>query len=316
MKKKILYGFIIGVGILFSLRMGMALGAYIRGDTGHLAPLGRRVYIPESKTPGPERQSTIEFILNENNSQMLKAYDTIEDQRWADLADNEYSADYVKNYSYKNATVMLSYKKEASSFTGRLEAKGLKPNFVYQIKLMGDYKKDERAFEIIGNLGRWRLPGKATNFNDKDYYLYPEKQKHLIRSYILFDYLLTDKNGNAARDFSLDSTLHVLWLYNQNTTKLKSDCHPVTIDASDSSIYAEPVNVTINEEIWCERERRRYKTADFIPWFPNGNYQARLMLTEESWHSKGDIGGWWSSVMELPVEFTIANSKWMKEKDD
>ena len=188
----------------------------------------------------------------------------------------------------------------------RQTSRRLKPNFAYQLKLMGDF--DDRAgFERIGKLGRWRLPGQQTNYTDRDYYGFSDKAA--VEAYILFDFIITDRAGNAVRNFALDSSLHVLW----NAVRQSYDKEPVSpermvrvlVDAADPWIYARPKLDVSTEEIWAEREHARYRHENSVIQLPPGNYRAVLALTEESMHSLDRDGGYWATAFTVPIKFEI-----------
>ena len=58
--------------------------------------------------------------------------------RWLDIADQEYSPAFRETFKYADASVTVEYLKTADTFRGKLSAKNLKPNFAYQVKLVGE----------------------------------------------------------------------------------------------------------------------------------------------------------------------------------
>lgn len=264
--------------------------------------------IPDSRLPGPPRQEKLTFELTDSAARMIGRDDPA-NERWCDIAGNFYTADFVSPFSYaarpgRAPEVRVHVEAVAETFCGRLEARGLKPNFAYQMKLRGDFVHDRRGFEAIGRAGRWRLPGDATNYTDDDYENCAEKQD--VEAYILFDFVVTDAEGDAIREFALDSTLHVLWNgYRQGGPDDNRDLVVVTVDASSSETYARPKAGISYEFLWAERERIRYSETDELIRLPSGTYKAELVLTEESFHSTDSDGGWWATAMRLPVEFEI-----------
>jgi len=265
--------------------------------------------IPLSKLPGPGgRLDRIEFSLGETNAVVMTGMDDAANERWADVAGNFYSESFVAGFSYERAgpdapTVLVQVDREAPTLRGRLEARGLKPNFAYQIKLRGIYEHQE-SFERIGFAGRWRLPGIGTNYTDKDYENNVEPGR--VEAYLLFDYFVTDANGNAARDFELDSCLHVLWNGSRQRANVPiSDLVIAIVDASNPETYARPKDSLKVEALWAERERLRYRTPGQELFLPAGEYKAELVLTEESFHSRDNDGGWWATVYRGPIEFTL-----------
>ena len=263
---------------------------------------------PVSILPGPERSwSRPKFILNEKNSILMKGRNDPLDERWCDMADNIYSHHFISTFSYQSKekgapTVRLYVKPRGETLSGRLEARGLKPNFAYQVKLRGVFEHLEN-YETIGFLGRWRLPGRPTNYTDLQYAQYP--QKGCVEAYILFDYFATDAQGNAVREFALDSSLHVLWKHSQRRDAQSEDLLPVIIDAANARTYEHPRQQPAVEFLWAEREHARYRSANQVIRLPSGRYNAELVLTEESFHSLQSHGGYWATIFSCPITFVI-----------
>lgn len=261
--------------------------------------------------PGPSRSESIVFELNANNAFSMVGHDDTKLERWADIAGNYYAPEFINGFSYQHAgndgpQVWVRINRRGPVLEGRIEVRRLKPNFAYQLKLMGDF--DDRAgFERIGKLGRWRLPGQQTNYTDRDYYGFSDKAA--VEAYILFDFIITDRAGNAVRNFALDSSLHVLW----NAVRQSYDKEPVSpermvrvlVDAADPWIYARPKLDVSTEEIWAEREHARYRHENSVIQLPPGNYRAVLALTEESMHSLDRDGGYWATAFTVPIKFEI-----------
>ncbi len=295
---------------------GIAAGAWMRDwlqvfwrRSGGLV-FGRQE-IPIAKLPGPPRLEAMEFRLDRGNAGAMSGSDDPENERWSDIAGNYYGSFFARNFSYGKPAdeggpeVLVALEPEGPTLRGRLEAQRLKPNFAYQLKLVGDFASDRAGFEVIGGLGRWRLPGLGTNYTDEDYAAYPDKAA--VSAYILFDFFITDATGSAVRDFALDSSLHVLWNTRQrsNGVDQEKDVLWVAVDASGDD-YMLPKAEAVIEGVWAERERSRYATPGQLTTLPPGSYRARLELTEESFHSRDADGGWWGTVMSLPVGFSIA----------
>ncbi|MDP7743030.1 MAG: hypothetical protein QGF67_16445 [Lentisphaeria bacterium] len=267
--------------------------------------------IPVSKLPGPPRQTGTVFLLDEPGAAAPMTGIDDEDQRWADVAGNYYTGAFIEAFSYEAAgtagpQVRVRYKRRGPTCEGRLEARRLKPNFAYQLKLQGDFRNRER-YETIGRLGRWRLPGKKTNYIDRDYDEYPESAKGDVEAYILFDFFVTDGDGNAVREFSLDSSLHVLWnaIRQHSGGVPRADQVEVAVFAGNPAYYGKIKSRGTREFIWAEREAARYTAADQLIRLPPGKYEAFLALTEESFHAIDRDGGHWATVMRLPVSFEI-----------
>ncbi|KKK57897.1 hypothetical protein LCGC14_3049870 [marine sediment metagenome] len=75
--------------------------------------------------------------------------------RWLDVADQAYSQDFQDSYDYTQADVEVTYRSKRGIFQGTLNAGSLKPNFAYQLKLVGYPDIDWGANERIGLAGRW-----------------------------------------------------------------------------------------------------------------------------------------------------------------
>ena len=300
----VLLGFA-GVGVVVTIRYGRGrLGAASR------ARIRQLVRMPMSKLPGPPRQhDVVPFTLGQNDSALMTGMDDVENERWCDVAGNFYSSAFVDRFSYerpgqRGPRVRIRIEPHAPTLRGRLEAQGLKPNFAYQIKLRG-LPAHRANFEAIGHVGRWRLPGPGTNYTDDDYRTYPNKEA--VEAYILFDYFVTDHNGDAVREFELDSSLHVLWRasYRYAEAVHFEDMVPLTMDVGNAEVYAKPKTEPANEWIWAEREYTRYRDADDVMRLPPGHYEAELVLTEESFHAREKDGGYWATVYLCPINFTV-----------
>jgi len=272
-------------------------------------PPARFAHVQASRLPGPPRDEDLAFVLTAENSQAMAGRDCPGQERWCDAAGNFYSKAFFESFSYENPTekgpaASVRIEKKAPTFRGRLEVRGLKPNFAYQMKLRGDFRFREN-FEAIGRLGRWRLPGKETNYSDDDYEEFPDKNQ--VEAYVLFDFFVTDKQGCAVRQFALDSSLHVLWnVFRQARGAPSKDVLAVIVDASDPTVYLAPKRNASIELIWGEHESSRYRRSDRAIRLPPGPYHAEFVLVEETFHSSDNDGGWWPTVFRLPVEFEIA----------
>lgn len=267
--------------------------------------------LPLSRLPGPPRDEPLEFVLKPGAAAAMQGVDDPGNERWSDLAGNHYASAFCAGFSYARPVanggpqVLVRLHSPGPTLAGRLEARGLKPNFAYQLKLRGDRRRDAHAFEAIGRSGRWRLPGRETNYSDADYEACPDKDA--VEAYLLFDFFVTDATGAAVREFAADSSLHVLWNAARQRASGVPESHrlEVVVHASDPAVYARPKRTATIEYLWAEHEHRRYGNARERITLPPGSYQASLVLTEESFHSTERDGGWWATVMSLPVDFTI-----------
>ncbi len=307
------------VGLLLVVLLGLA-GIGVAAVAGWYREYGHRnrsaevrnpvaVRIPISKRPGTRHGSDPHsFVLSAANARKMNGADDPGNERWCDVAGNYYSSVFQADFSYeqacrRNPEVLVRIETPGETFQGRIEARRLKPNFAYQIKLRGVYR-DRSSFETIGRLGRWRLPGRETNYSDQDYREFPDKSA--VEAYILFDYFVTDRNGNAVKEFALDSSLHVLWNGSRQAgAPEREDLSPVVVAANDPEVYSRPKRGTTVEWLWAEREGVRYRDRDQVIRLPPGDYQAELVLTEESFHARDNDGGFWATVYSQPVTFTI-----------
>ncbi len=284
-----------------------------------LAPrLARRVAQPDlpaaagrpvkAEPPAADR----DYRLDSTNSEAMRGRDDPEHERWLDVAGNAYGSEFGRNFSYAGGKrfspcVRVRYERRGGSFRGRIEATGLKPNFAYQMKLRGDCARDRAAFERIGYAGRWRLPGPGTNYGDEDYRAYPYPAR--VEAYILFDYFVTDARGCAAKEFDLNSTLHVLFnaRFQGLGSYMDSPISRFVVDASSPDSYARPKPGPTAQFLWAQVEYAPGRGAVGQVRLPPGRYRADLALTEESFHAYGD-GGFWATVMTVPVDFEVVST--------
>ena len=253
------------------------------------------------------------------------------DYRWLDVANQQYSSYYMSNYTYEQAQVTLSYPVRDLVFNGTLTATNLKPNFAYQVKLIGE--PGTEANERIGLVGRWwqeewngttwvngqnlndKGDGSSPNPNDEAYFdrrdmpdpTSPTGLKYKFTGYLVLDYFITDENGEVELAFEADSSYHVLWKTTQRTwTSSDGPVKSTTFDADDAGAYEDsggddfPVQI---ESIYGEWERLPVGGVFLAP----GDYQAEFVLTEESFHgSGGTYAGNWAQAISQDVAFTVA----------
>lgn len=244
----------------------------------------------------------------------MKGIDVRGYERFHDVANNAFSRSVVSTFSYtdperERPDVTVTYLRKAETFIGHISAKGLKPNFAYQLKLQGNYQADPAGHERIGYLGRWRFPGRGTNYTDQQYRNAWDPAD--VESYILFDFFVTDHNGNTEKDFYLDSTLHVLFNETYQRKNRKQDSLPlrVRLAATQSDIYVNPKAEVPVQAIYAETEagsNRQQRPQIGEAFLPKGRYQADLVLVEETFHGYGyGDTGYWPTVMSAPVSFRI-----------
>lgn len=222
--------------------------------------------------------------------------------RWKDIAANRYDPAYQDTYRYAGAEVTLAYETCSQvRFAGLIAATNLKPNFAYQLKLVGKPTSiwgeggDDQANENIGWTGRWwRVQPNPGNASDADYEAHRDDPDYVYEGYLVFDFCVTDTLGNLALEFLADSSYHVLWWSGQRTPQ---PCDgPIrwhtAIGHAEDPAYTEDVGPTA-VGVYAEIERDCTGTSRLPP----GHYNCRLLMTEESFHQSDDNDGWWASAM-------------------
>lgn len=230
--------------------------------------------------------------------------------RWSDIAGNAYAQSYVDDYGYDDATVTVTYETTGEpTLVGHLSAAGLKPNFAYQIKIVGKPTGlftaaeggDDAANERIGYAGRWwEVAPSSGNRTDSYYETYKDDPAYIFEAYLLFDFFLTDRFGAAEVDFALDSSYHVLFWDTQRTqgacdNPLKTSL--VSGAAADPAYSQDIATETIG--VYPQIER----LCDGQTALPVGTYSCRFLLTEESFHT-GD-GNWAPAMICDDIVFDV-----------
>ena len=248
------------------------------------------------------------------------------DERWMDIADQVYSSSYQESYDYSQATVSIRYSIVGETLSGILVAQNLKPNFAYQLKLVGTPGTVDNEF--IGFAGRWwqeewdgstwvngqnlndKGDGSSPNPND-DIYLArksitdstsPTGLHYRYTGYLLLGYFITDSNGDATVYFETGSSYHVLWKTGQRTPV--ADDGPIETstfdpDGSEPAYDVDYSSQTIS--VFGEWERLPMGSVDLAI----GNYDCQMALTEESFHGTGTLEGNWAAVMAADISFNI-----------
>ncbi len=233
--------------------------------------------------------------------------------RWMDVADNLYSSSYRSGFTYAGAAVSLTYNDNANTFSGTLTAAGLKPNFAYQMKLVGKPESlwvagngDNWTNEKLGYAGRWwRNVPNPGNSSDADYNQHKGDSGYIYQGYLLFDFFTTDQQGNATVNFAADSSFHVLWATPGSTgygTGHQSRDSKDSIIRNYSFTASPVINSTAydtdygsaNVGIYAQWEPGRALPGGLV--LPTGDYNAQFILTEESFHQSG-LGGNWAGAM-------------------
>jgi hypothetical protein len=106
-----------------------------------------------------------------------------------DIADNLYSSTYQSSFTYTQPLVTISFSNTSSTFSGTLTATGLKPNFAYQMKLVGNADMDDWSNEQLGYAGRWwRVQPNPGNSNDTDYDNNKDDPNYIYQGYLFFGF--------------------------------------------------------------------------------------------------------------------------------
>jgi hypothetical protein len=232
--------------------------------------------------------------------------------RWMGIADFLYSTGYQSFFNYEQPAVKLSFCSISSTFEGTLAASGLKPNFAYQVKLVGKPTKvwgaggDDWANEQIGYAGRWwRSQPNPGNADDADYEAHKDDPSYIYEGYLLFDFFVTNEQGSANVNFFADSSFHVLWATHDSTNDGTGHRDPHAEDGpvryteftasplTNPDAYATDYG-SARVGIYAEWEPDRALPGQLV--LPSGPYNCQFVLTEESFHQTG-LGGFWAGAM-------------------
>ncbi len=240
-------------------------------------------------------------------------------ERWLDINNNPFNA-WLTNgqpnggFSYGNAQVQLTFDGAPAVpyFVGHIRASGLKPNFSYQLKLVGKPERGTRGWgtlgddlsnERIGKAGRWWCDSShasQTNFDDAHFYRYykyaPPGREHNIYGYHYMGEFVTDGKGNADVDISGQYSYHITWASWQNGIRdTLFGTFPVRGGAlSDGSFYGYGSSAP-NDRVTLYYEYEASRPKEVI--LPSGNYKCRFVLTEETFHNTSYLGGYWKGVL-------------------
>jgi hypothetical protein len=245
--------------------------------------------------------------------------------RWLDVANQPYSTTYRTSYNYTQATVTVTYYTQGNTLYGTLNAINLKPNFAYQLKLVGT--PDTIANEKIGLAGRWwqeewngtawtngqnlnsKGNGSSPNPNDLIYYskrdisdiTSPTGLHYKFTGYLLFDYFITDEQGSATIPFETGSCYHVLWKTTQRTHTADDGFIITTTFTATTASPAYDTNYSQQTiDIFGEWERLPIGGVSLLP----AEYTTQLILTEESFHGDGgQYAGNWAGAMAAIIQF-------------
>jgi hypothetical protein len=248
------------------------------------------------------------------------------DERWEDVANNEYSGTFQETYDYSQATVSIQYSQIAQKLAGSLTAQNLKPNFAYQLKIVGTPGTDEN--ERIGYAGRWwqeewngaawvngrnlnsKGDGSSPNPNDEVYderksiadVTSPTGLHYRYTGYLVFDYFITDIDGDATVYFETGSCYHVLWKTDQRSpVAVDGPLKTATFDPDVSEPAYDVDYPSQTVSVFGEWERLPMGSVDLA----SGTYNCQMILTEESFHGTEPLDGNWASTMATDISFTI-----------
>lgn len=232
--------------------------------------------------------------------------------RFLDIDDNAFSSAYRSGFRYAGKSVSLTWETRPAGkvFRGRLRATGLKPNFAYQLKLIGKPVKgprgwgaqgDDAANEAIGRAGRWWNDTTQANALDAEYSARYKNQTpgaaDTVYGYLFMGVLVTDASGNLDAPFVGDKSYHITWQDKQDygLRQVEAGSFPV----GGGTAYA-PALATYPVKLWYEWEFGRSRRVQL----PAGSYNCRFLLTEESFHNNfggvyasSPIGGFYQSVL-------------------
>ena len=229
--------------------------------------------------------------------------------RWRDSLGQPYSDAFRKSFDYKDAEVDVRFPRRAPLFEGAISARKLKPNFTYQIKLVGlppsqwGDKGHVASNRALGDAGRWWRPGPT---GGNAYFFDEEKDTEGMEGYLVFGYFVTDAEGKAEVTFRADSSFHVLWKTSQ-WPRDKDDSPP-----TQHKVVAEAGGLGYDRSfppgefaLYAEAQTGRPPIGR-VRLAP-GDYRCFFLLTEESFHDyTNDDGGDWAAALAALIEFAIA----------
>jgi len=254
--------------------------------------------------------------------------------RARDIANNDYAPrfftaaadpDYTAS-DYSLADIAITYQRTGILFEGHLEASGLKPNFAYQVKLVGMPTRefgtagDDLSNENIGYAGRWYRVG-GGNANDAAY----EACKNdpgctdIYEGYLVFDFFITDRFGQATYDFLADQSLHVLFRDCPPERPLTGCGNPGGLPTLYQNVIAKGFTGWGYDQDYQTWNFGVYGQIERTPpqaYLADGEYRCRFLLTEESFHESGIGGNWASTVGEAGIHFWINQTAGLRDCED
>lgn len=254
--------------------------------------------------------------------------------RERDIANNLFAAGFGNAFDYGRASVTLSYARTAASyFRGHLAARGLKPNFAYQLKLAGkpvsgnrgtgtasSYVEADSLFpgarpilhtvrdvggkalpvngddwtnQQLGYAGRWWDDTNPPSTNLDDAYFQANYPRHTVYGYIFMGDFVTDAAGSADVDIAADHSYHITWQDAQTGAK-EAEFGTFSV-GSTAPFYGYGRAIPSRAiKLWYEYEPSRARSVVLAP----GTYHCRLLVTEEAFHGAGGSGGGiWKTVL-------------------
>jgi len=250
--------------------------------------------------------------------------------RWRDIGNNAFSSAFRAGFSYQSGSVVLTYPRspDAKTFSAHISARGLKPNFAYQLKLAGKPVSgpqgwgtahsyisastngsgatpvshdvagtpvggDDWTNQQLGYAGRWWDDTNAPFTNLDNAYFQANYPNHTVYGYLFLGDFITDASGNAETDVSANNSFHITWQDAQSGAKeVLLGTFPLAPSTTNTS-YAAPLAAT-SQKLWYELEAGRAQPVVLA----RGTYHCRLLVTEEAFHTAGgEGGGVWQTVL-------------------
>ena len=244
--------------------------------------------------------------------------------RYKDIGGQVYAQSFIDSFSYNNSSVTLSFDSPGINYlAGTVTATGLKPNFAYQIKLIGRPSKeavsdaekaaaDDATNERIGRMGRWwQLQPGGMNAEDADFDAHKDDPAYIFEGYLVIGFFITDASGNAAVAFTGNNSFHVLWRTNQRAPS-PNDGPLTSVTLAATAGNAAYTDTLPERPFSLYGEWQPTRALPGTLQMTDGHYRCNLLLTEESFHDAPPLGGQWSAAMVAPVEFDIPTSRPVK----
>ena len=237
--------------------------------------------------------------------------------RFKDITGQAFSNTYATIYSYSSASVTITFDDSPQAFlSGTIAAAGLKPNFAYQIKLIGRPSRaaisdsdrilaNDGTNEVLGRLGRWwRMQPNPANALDADYDANKDNPAYIYQGYLIVGFFVTDAMGNANAKFEGHNSFHVLWRADQRVpTQNDGPLAAVAIPDTSGNPAYDTATARRMAQLYGEWEPTRVLPGALA--MPFTEYHCQLALTEESFHDSGALAGAWTMAMQSAVDFKI-----------